>query len=408
MAIDKKNKDSEHIALPKDGAVSAISQPSQVTEKEIFNDRQAIINKLQNAYVELAKNMKPYQQAWDSSRVLAMEDALWTGIKAGATDWGHDNADLFKKETWTAIGQGISHAAGTAYDAASQYAAMQQKKIVKSVNEALYGAEELAKHPAHTLATWALHIYEDDVVKPMHDIKQYALEKEHQLSTAAQTAQKMYQHKDAIFELPKQMARGDVKGIQAFIDGPLVEIDPELAKEIKGNPNLPIVLEIIADHDTALAFCTYAGLFYEAVPPNFYAFIASKGGVYLLIEVILTIALAIFTEGVGAAARIASLVARIGSAAAKVAKVSEKLAQFEKAAESFKKMLIAFETATNDLLLLGKKLSKARSKGFVAKGATKEELKVTRKIEERKHHCMICGSTAHDTPHGHGGTIQYV
>ena len=406
MAIDKKNKDSEHIALPKDGAVSITAQPTDVTEKEVYDDRQAIISKLKVAYVDVAKTMKPFQSEWDNSHVIAMGEALYDGAKAGMSEWGDDNAELLKLDTWKEMAHKISHAAGTAYDAATQYSAMQQKKIVKSVNEALYSAEELAEHPSATFKTWGWHMY-DDVIKSWDDAKQYASHTAQQVGESAVKAEKIYRHKDAILELPIRVARGDINGIEQFIDTVLMDIDPVSAKAIKTNPNYPYILEVIADHDSAMAYYTYAGLIYESIPLNFYAYIAVKGAIYLVLEVILTIVLALFTEGVGAAARLGMLATRIATIGNKVAKFSKKAEQLQLAIASFTKMLRVFEEASHDLLLLGKKLNRVRARKLVLKGETKTTLKAERKLESRVHHCMICGSTKHATPHGPRGNIQY-
>jgi hypothetical protein len=52
---------------------------------------------------------------------------------------------------------------------------------------------------------------------------------------SAEKAQKLYKHRAAIMNLPTLIAEGNPKPIQAFVENELMDIDPALAKAIRGN-----------------------------------------------------------------------------------------------------------------------------------------------------------------------------
>jgi hypothetical protein len=398
--------DSKHVLAPNDGSVTISAQPD-VTEKEIKDDREIIIQRLDAAYLNLTEAMAPFQEKWDAGWKSALAEATWDGVSAGISDWGDDFADYFKKETWTELGDKIEKAAGTAYDTAAQYAAGFYDGLVDRVNKAAKEIEVAPENAGNLLRNWAWQVVDDAVVEPAKNMAQTVTSAANSVSETAATAQKIYSHRDAILDLPNLIAAGEPKPIQNFIDTVLMDIDPELAKSIKNDPNFPVVLEIIADHESALSYLAYAGLVFEAVPPNFYAYVAAKGGAYLLVEVVLLIVTALLSAGTAAAARIATLAARIAMSSSKVAKLAKKVERIQEAFNAFMRILEDFSRAADDLHSLGAKLLRTRTRGLQVKGSTKTTVAARRESIKRDKKCRICGSTKHPTPHGRLGTVKY-
>lgn len=398
-------EESKHLLASQDGAVTVSTEPD-VSEKEINDDREVIVQRLHATYLNLTEAMTPYQEKWDAGWKSALAEAVWDGGAAGFSEWGDDFADYFKKETWVELGDKIEKAAGTAYDTAAEYAANFYKDAVERVNKAAKQLEE-APDTGEVLRNWAWQVVDEAVVQPANNLKQTVTTTINSVSEAAATAKKIYSHRNEILELPNLIAAGDPKPIQNFVDTVLMDIDPAFAKAIKEDPNFPVMLEIIADHESALAYLTYAGLAFEAVPPNFYAYAAGKGGAYLLVEVVLLIITALLSAGTAAAARIASLAARIAMSSTKVAKVVKKAQQIMKAFDAFIDLLHDFSRAVDELHALGGKLLRARTRGLRVKGGTKTTIAAKREAIKRDKKCRICGSTKHTTPHGRLGTVKY-
>ena len=224
---------------------------------------------------------------------------------------------------------------------------------------------------------------------------------------AADKARKIYQHRDAILNLPALIADGKPKPIQAFVENELMDIDPELAKAIRNDPNFAIVLEIIADNESALTYLSYVGLMMEAIPPNFYAYVAGKGAAYLIIEVILLVVTALLSAGTAAAARITMLLARFAQTSANVAGIGKKIRRAKAAIEAFIRVIEDLSKAADDLHNLGAKLLRARGKGLHLKGSTKTTLQAKKESIKRDKKCRLCGSTQHTTPRSKRGTVVY-
>lgn len=186
-----------------------------------------------------------------------------------------------------------------------------------------------------------------------------------------------------------------------------MDIDPELANEIKNDPNFAVVLELIADHDSALTYLSYASLMLEAIPPNFYAYAAGKGGAYLMVEVVMLTVTALLSAGGAAAARITMLVARFASTSVKAVTAGSRIEKAKAAISAFIRVLEDLSDAANRLHDLGAKLLNARSRGLSITGGTKATLVAKKEGIKRDSKCRLCGSTAHTTPRSRQGTVQY-
>lgn len=401
--------EDKKLLAPKDGTVTATAKPT-VTEREIADDRDLIIQRLHTMYLSLNDAMHPFQQEWEAGPMAALGSAVWGGAAEGASEWGEDFADLFKAETWTTLGDQIGSAAGNAYDSLAENAAELSRDFIAATNKANAEAQRFIDAPLDTLQNWTWQGTEaveksfNEQRARLNEIQRATLEA---INKASTMSLKIYQHREAILNLSNLIERGDPKPIQNFVDTVVMDIDPELAKAIKNDPNFYVVLEVIADHESVLSYLAYASLMFEAVPPNFYAHVASKGAVYLLIEVVLLVISALLSAGTAAAARIASLAARIAMSSAKIAGATKKAQQLIKAVKAFTDALEDFSRAADDLHRLGAKLHVARQRGVTLKGPTRSTVTVRRQSATRDKKCRFCGSTKHATPHGRLGTVQY-
>lgn len=396
---------SKHVLVPQDGSAT-VSAQADVTEKEINDDRDLIIQRLDAAYGELSEAMKPFQEKWDAGWESALAEAIRDGSAAGISEWGDDFAEIFEKKTWSDLGDKIEKAAGSAYDATAEYAANVYEGMRKRTSDA---AQELAasEAPLETLQNWAWKAYDDNVARPVIDAVETSKKTVVAISEGAVTALKIYSYRDKITELPERMVAGDVNWVENFVDTVLKDIDPEMAKAIKQSEGWPIVIEIIQDHESILSYLAYAGLMFETVPPNFYAYVASKGSAYLIVEVILLVITALLSAGTATAARLTTLAARIATSSSKVAAVAKKIHNIQRSFDAFVRTLEDFAHAADELHALGDKLRRARVRGLRVSGGTKTTVAAKRQLIKRDRKCRICGSTKHTTPHGRPGTVKY-
>ena len=403
------------VLAPDDGPVLVTAQPS-ITEKEIADDRQLIIQRLDAAYLNLTDRMAPFQREWDAGPMAALLNSVRSGSAAGASEWGDDFADMFSKEMWTELGTKVQGMAGSALDAAGSYSKEVYNGIAESTTQAAKRAGKVIENPDKTVFNWgwwqknfeeAVHDAEKAVTDRVDGYVQSAQATAQTLSAAAKKAQKAFKHRDAILGLPELLVKGDPKPVQAFVDTVLMDIDPELAKEIKKDPKFHLVLELIADHDSILAYLSYVGLMVEAIPPNFLAYVAAKGSVYLLIELVLLLVTAILSAGAAAAARVGSLIARLAASSAKLAKAAKKIERAKEALDALIRAIEDFWQAATDLRALGEKLRIARQRGVVLRGSTKSTITARKQAIKRERKCRLCGSTQHTTPRHRIGTVKY-
>jgi sugar-specific transcriptional regulator TrmB len=403
------------VLAPDDGSVLVTAQPT-VTEKEIHDDRQIIQQRLDAAYLNLTDRMAPFQKEWDAGPLTALISSVRAGAAAGASEWGDDFTEMFSKEMWTNLGVKIKDLAGSALDAAGTYSKGVYNDIASSTEAAAKRAGKVLENPDKTVYNWgwwqrnfeeAADEAQKAVSQRVDGYVQSAQTTANTLSEAAKKAQKAYKHRDAILGLPELLVKGDPKPVQAFVDTVLMDIDPRLAKEIKNDPNFYMVLELISDHDSILGYLAYVGLLVEAIPPNFLGYAAAKGGVYLLIELVLLLVTAILSAGAAAAARVASLVARLAASSAKLAQAAKKIERAKEALDALIRAIEDFFQAATDLRSLGDKLRKARQRGVVLRGSTKTTVAARKQAIKRDRKCQLCGSTQHTTPRHRPGAVTY-
>lgn len=399
----------KHILLPKQGSVLVTVEPA-ISEREISEERENIILGLHSAYLSLVDEMAEFQQQWDKNPALAFVISAQEGFNQGGAAWLSDQAELFEKETWINLGGKIGDMAGGALDTLDGHARKQfttlEARIARHV-----------KNPQTTVLNWAwwqatIKIETNDYIRSetaklsafKDGIDDFAVS----VLNGAEKAQKIYKHRDAILKLPALIAQGKPRPIQAFVENELMDIDAKLAMEIRNHKNFALVLEIIADNESVLTYLSYVGLMFEAVPPNFYAYVAGKGGAYLMIEVVLLVVTALLSAGTAAAARVTMLIARFAATGAKVVTANARIRRAQAATSAFLRALESLSRATDDLHSLGAKLLKVRSKPLVATGRSETTIIAKKESIKRDKKCRVCGATDHVTPKGYSlGTVVY-
>lgn len=399
----------KRVLLPNAGSVLVTVEP-KISEREIAEERDNIIFGLHSAYLDLVDEMAEFQQQWDKNPALAFMVSAQEGLGQGGAAWLSDQAELFEKETWTNLGEKIQEIAGGAIDTLEGHAATQ----FRSLEERL---QKHAKNPEATVLNWAwwqatIQTEADEYIrsetKKFYAVKDGVEDLALSVLNTADKAKKIYRYRDAILNLPTLIAQGKPQPIQSFVENELMDIDKELATRIRYHPNFALILEIIADNDSVLTYLSYVGLMFEAVPPNFYAYVAGKGGAYLMIEVTLLVVTALLSAGTAAASRVAMLVARFAATGAKAITASSRIKRAQAAIGAFLRALEALSRATDDLHGLGAKLVKARAKPLAVRGRSETIIAAKRQSIKRDKKCRVCGSTAHVTPKKYTlGTVVY-
>jgi methyl-accepting chemotaxis protein len=323
------------------------------------------------------------------------------GAFSGGEAWFDDQAELFDGDTWEQFGKSLSDGLSDALDFTASYIPEAYDSITKTIEDTLEDIDENSDNL--TSWNWWKSEVKDTVDKTVRKVKTEVEDAGEFLDDATDVVAKLFKHKNAILNLPKQVAKGDATSVQNFVDTVLKDLDPDLSKQIKESPDFYMVLELIADHDSALTYFAYMDMFLEAVPPNFYAYISGKAGVYVLLEIVLFIVLSFLTLGVGVAARLTMLAAKMTATSVRVAK---KLNHAEKAQNAVKAMVEKFSDNADTLKKLGEKLALTRSAGRSKVGFEDSTLTDKKNVEEREKKCRFC-SGKHDAPESLNGWVEY-
>jgi len=400
--------ETKHLLSPKDGGV-LVTVETTVTEREIAETRNDIVARLEGAYLNLIEEMKEFQKHWDEDPAAAFIDAAIAGGHAGSAEWLSEQAEMFHAAFWNQLGRSIQNAAGAALDRSAIYTAQRYEEVKQTANKYL-------EHPDETVANWAwwkkVAVEAVGEVEAQH--RAYMNELGRKVNATAKSvhdtvekAVKIYHHREAILHLPELIAAGQPRPIQKFVETVLMDIDRDLALEIRHSPNFAVVLAILEDHDSALSYLSYAVLMFEAIPPNFYAYVAGKGAAYLMIEVVMLVVAALLSAGAAAAARITMLVARIASSGLRVISANRKIRRAKIAVQSVVRIVEDLSRAADELHALGPKLIESRTKGFAIRGRTTTTMHAKKDAIKRDAKCKVCGSTHHHTPRRRRGVVEY-
>jgi len=399
----------KRVLLPKPGSVLVTAEPT-ITEREISEERENIILGLHSAYLALVDEMAEFQQQWDENPALAFMISAQEGFSQGGAAWLSDQAELFEKETWVNLGGKIQEMAGGALDTLEGHA-------VKQFNTLEARIQKHAKNPEKTVLNWAwwqatIKSEADEYIRSetakFNAVKDSVEDFAHSVLNTAEKAKKIYKYREAILNLPALIAQGKPRPIQSFVEVELMDIDKDLATKIRYHPNFALVLEIIEDNDSVLTYLSYVGLMFEAVPPNFYAYVAGKGGAYIMIEVVLLVVTALLSAGTAAAGRVAMLVARFAATGARAVTANARVKRAQLATKAFLNALQSLSRATDDLHSFGAKLVKARAKPLVVTGRSETTLTAKKQSIKRDKKCRVCGASDHVTPKNYQlGTVVY-
>lgn len=374
--------------------VEFVGEPS--IEKQIVNIQDSVEATLDGTYNALIEDMKGFQQQWD-------EEGYWTlgdGVIDGAQAWGADIVDMLSPSFWGDAADTISDLSSSAVDKLAIYSVDKFNSITK----AMLNEKGQLKNPTWVLETIGKEFdsFQDSVFESADE----AIEDVSKLYAESQDVVRKLEciakHRQTILELPQKISNGDVDAVETFVDTVLMDLDPEWAEEIKGHEQFPNAMAIIEDHDTILTYVTYLSLMLEAIPPNFYFYYGGKAGAYLILELILTVVLAIFTLGTGAAARIATLAARFAGGAKKV----KGIRNAAKALDSFIKAVESLIDVLPDYQELAEKLVKRPLGKFKGKPVTTMTAK--KKAVKRDASCRLCHSNQHKTPRYKRGELEYI
>ncbi|HFQ5082783.1 TPA: DUF4150 domain-containing protein [Vibrio vulnificus] len=365
-------------------------------EEQIVNIQDSVEATLDGTYNALLEDMKGFQQQWD-------EEGYWTlgdGVIDGAQAWGADIVDMLSPSFWGDAADTISDLSSSAVDKLAIYSVDKFNSITK----AMLNENGQLKNPTWVLETLGREFdsFQDSVFESVDE----AIEDVSKLYAESQDVLRKLEciakHRQTILELPQKISNGDVDAVETFIDSVLMDFDPDWAQEIKGHEQFPNAMAIIEDHDTILTYVTYLSLMLEAIPPNFYFYYGGKAGTYLILELILTVVLAICTLGTGAAARIATLVARFAEGAKKV----KGIRNAAKALDSFIKAVESLIDVLSDYQELAEKLVKRPLGQFKGKPVTTMTAK--KKAVKRDASCRLCHSNQHKTPRYKRGELDYI
>ena len=391
------------------GDIAIVIEADAALEQSIVNETDSLIRALDGAYRRLVSDMREFQTRWDTYGYAAIALDGGSGLLTGGSGWVKDQAELFEAETWQALGSTLSDAAGKTIDVTAGYASDVFDRI-KTTSQTLGDAIDDAD-----LGNWqwwqtqaedainAARAEAADIASQMQTGVTEALET---VDKSRETLNKLMTHKEAIFALPEQLARGNIGEVERFVDTVLMDIDPDLAQSIQQNPDFYIVLALIENNDAALTYMAYASLIFEAVPPNFYAYTGGKGGAYIAIEVLLLILMSFLTLGTGTAARLTALAAKLAARSANVANASQKLKKAQQALNSFVGALEEIADCGEKLKSIGKKLVLSRNKGTLIKGKSGSTLAAKRETTKRDVRCRYCHSDQHSTPKKLKGNVE--
>lgn len=366
-------------------------------EQQIAESINTIQSDLDGLYHELVDSMSGFQQEWELNGLATLDD----GLLAGAKSWGNDLTDLFSIKTWRETGEFLATGLSDSLDFTYNYAEDKYQAITNAITD---------EHGNMQNVTWiSARLYdevEQTITEKQSDLRELLQGAESvfdDVVTAGHKAQVIAVNHKQILALPQMIANSDIDGIEKFIDDVVTELDPEWAREIKESEKYPLVLALIQEHNTALTFSAYISLILEAIPPNFYAYYGGKYGVYVLLELVLTLTLAFFTLGAGVAARSAMWTAKL----AQYANNTRKIQNVPKAVEALNSVKLTIKTITKvtedlektGLLLVKRPLGKYPT-------ASDKTLEIEKKNIERNKKCRICKGD-HKTPASLLGEIEY-
>ncbi len=375
--------------------VSFVAEPG--LETQITELQDTIEARLDGLYHGLINDMAGFQEEWQQLGYSTLYVTHLNGFVEGAKAWGASVPEMFTARFWSEAADTLTEVTSSTVDKLYIHSV----ERFNSITEIFITEEGTLQNP-----TWMLTALEEQTrsLNPTGHINNVAREfAKWCIEENAVTKLKcIAKYRNEILALPGKLAEEDVNAVESFIDNILVQFSPEWAKEIKQSPNYPKALAVIEDHDAILTYLAYLSLVIEAIPPNFYSFYLGKLRAYLLLEIIMTLTLALCTLGGGAAARVGVLVAQLTAVAKKVKGASHAA----KAMEGLIQTIKGFVDVLQDFEQLAGKLAKRDLGKFSGRSGTTLTMKKSQVKRDGK--CRFCQSSKHNTPRLYRGEINYV
>lgn len=378
------------------GKVDVYVEPEEGLEKQIKDEIEDLTRTLDGAYYAVVDKMSGFREDWEEDGYFSLIKANVKGGTDGMSSWLEDQSELADLDTWKNLASTLGDATSKAWDITASYAGEKYDEVETS----FYDAGKFIKSGEAIKPSFWMGQADDAI----DEVKGYIRGAEDLVDGGIQNAKEVLRyasvisdHIDEIMKLPDLIARNDVNAIENFIDTVVREIDPELADEIGNSPDLHMSLALLDDSDACLTYLAYVSLFFEAIPPNFYAYSIAKVGGYLLMEALLMLLLALISGPAGTGARIATLTAKLAAESATIANVARKVKHAEAAVKSFADTISAFSDCAGKLKSIGLKLSKTRH-AHNGHGNTNGTVASKKESTKREGRCRICHSTTHHTP----------
>ena len=96
------------IPVPADGPIRFTGKRT-ITEKEIVEQRDEIVQILHAAYLTLSKSMAGFQNDWNKAGILALPTSAGAGLSHGGGAWVDDQKVYLDKETWVGIAEKLQN-----------------------------------------------------------------------------------------------------------------------------------------------------------------------------------------------------------------------------------------------------------------------------------------------------------
>lgn len=340
-------------------------------EKEIAEGKKELASMLSTNVSELRKDMKPFNDEWREHGIGCLPAAAFDGLVEGVSGWLKDQEFLISKEFWSGVWESATETLKAAADIAYDFITDKMWDI-DWWGEKVDQAVKFHKQVVDSIGGAVVGIYKtiDDLVDSAADV----------LSNAG----KIWSYRSDILRLPRYLIECDVVNLQRFVDVVLMDIMPETAESLKKSPKWQQVIELMKDKEAINLVGSQLMAMVNTIPPNFWVFTAGSIGAYVVIEVIISVVLGIFTAGAGAAARLAMLAARLAI------KGSNAL---QKAVKTFKRFIEVLEKSINKLGQLGEKMLRGRRHASNNDGRTEQTNDASRNTESDSldgGQCIVC------------------
>ncbi len=398
-------------------------------------------HELESIFTSVYESMKPFNKAWAERGWLSLAD----GVYDGAVLWGSDQLDLFTPELWGELGDALSEGLSRCWDSLGDYAASVKHKIEHrfiEANTAIINGIRTINYDENGKAiesNWlgtlqgASHVFAigvTEVSKLDNDLayevlvdplvpdtieafftENSPLDIYNQAVESAEELAVYVKYRKEIFALVGHIRQRKVKEIQRFIESTLVEIDPDFAKQLRNSPDFHLFIALLEEDESVLLYLDYILRIFEEIPPNFYTYSLGKAGIYIILEVLLTLLLSLLSVGAGAAVKVAATSQKV----VKYSNMFAKAVSTNKTVQNIQHGLNTVLNAFEQLFALFEKLKKiaiARSNALSTTftGWTNRTVKknvLTPKRDDKPPRCRVCGKTGHDTKPVRAGRLTY-